>query len=254
MTQFHTAMGTSSGRVDQPLWDKLLEAYTDDPGNHSSAARHANVQRRTARRAWDIGYPDRPWGIKPIRLIIKDLAELARSRLQLEADQLDLDQDKAELEAERDRERARQHALQSREQEGKLIQATRVATMNALAAAMKSAEGLGHAMTKLGGKLIEVSLNTESLTDKQMASLSGIMRRYSSTLRELSSAGQTAMQMERLYLGEPGEIIGVISELDTMPIADLVKMAGYQDEVLRRAQARGLVLLEGGLDKKATGE
>jgi hypothetical protein len=179
--------------------------------------------------------------------MIRDEAELARSRLQLEADQVELDQDKASLEAERDRERARQHAIQSREQEGKLVQATRVATMNALAAAMKSADGLQHAMTKLGGKLIEVALQTDSLTDKQMTSLSAIMRRYSSTLRELSAAGQTAMQMERLYLGEPGQIIGIVSELDTMPIEELVRLAAQQDEALKRAQSHGLVLLDGGL-------
>lgn len=244
-------MGTTSGRVDQPLWDKLLEAYREDPGNHSAAARHAGVQRRTARRAWDTGYPERPWGAKSIRDMIRDEAELARSRLQLEADQQELEEDKATLDADRDRERARLHAVQSREQEGKLVVGTRVATMNALAAAMKASDGLTHAMTKLGGKLVEVALQAESLTDKQMSTLSNVLRRYSSTLRELSAAGQTAMEMERLYLGEPSQIIGVTSELDTMPLQELVKLAGYQDELLQDAAKRGLIVLDGGLSKQA---
>ncbi len=244
-------MPPTSGRVDQACWDKLLEAYREDPGNHSAAARHAGVQRRTARRAWDTGYPERPWGAKSIRDMIRDEAELARSRLQLEAEQQELAEDKAALEAERDRERTRQHAIQSREQEGKLVQATRVATMNALAAAMKSAEGLSHAMTKLGGKLVELALQSDSLTDKQMSTLSNVLRRYSSTLRELAASGQIAMEMERLYLGEPGQIIGVVNELDTMPIEQLVKMAGYQDELIQDAAKRGLIVLDGGLTKQA---
>jgi hypothetical protein len=242
-------MSTTVNRVTQDVWDKLLEAYREDPGNHSNAARHAVVQRRTARRAWELGYPDRPWGLKPIKDLLASEAELARSRLQLEADKEELEEDQIALELERDREASRQHAIRSKEQEGRLIAAARAGSIMGLSAAIEIAPSLQRAMQKLGTALAAIAEDQGSLTAKDVANLSFVMRRYSSTLRELSQAGQIAMEMERLYLGEPSQIIGVTTDLDTMPLQELVKMAGYQDDVLKRAYDRGLIVLDGGLGK-----
>jgi len=242
-------MGTTGNKVDFETWNKLLEAYREDPGNFSNAARHAGVQRRTARRAWDVGYPDRPWGGKSIRDMIRDEAELARSRTQLELEREELNEDKELLESERSAEAARQRAIAVRVEEAQLISGARAITMNAFASASKAAQGLSQAMTKLGGSLISKAMSADELSMKDMTALSALLRRYSSTLRELTQAGQTAMEMERLYLGEPTSVIGVMTDLDAMPIEDLVKMAGYQDEVLTRARERGLVVLDGGLKK-----
>jgi len=228
---------------------KLLAAFRDDPGNYSAAARLACVQRRTARRAYEIGYPDRPWGLVPIKDLLAKEAELARSRLQLEADQDELDEDIAELDAERDREASRQHAVKTKEQEGQLIASARAGAILGLVAAVKVAPSLGKVMARIGTELEAVAENGLVLSSKEIHGLTAIMRRYSTTLRELALAGQTAMEMERLYLGEPSQIIGVKSEYDEMPLQDLVKLAGYQDGVLKRAQERGLVVLEGGLKK-----
>jgi hypothetical protein len=180
-------------------------------------------------------------------------AELARARLQHEEDVAELEVDKAELEAERDREAARQHALTARTEEGKMIRLARVSVMNAITASVRTAEGLQQAMTKLGGSLISKALTNEELSMRDTVAISSIMRRYSSTLRELSQAGQTVMEMERLYLGEPTQIVGIETELDTMPMHELVKLAGYQDKVLHRAAERGLVVLDGGLGKTSDG-
>lgn len=245
-------MGTSQGRVDQATWDKLLEAYRQDPGNHSAAARYAVVQRRTAKRAYEEGYPDRPWGAKPIKDLLAMESDIARSRLQLEEEKDELEEDQAALDAERDRERIRQHAIKSREQEGQLIGAARAGAIMGLVAAVKMAPSLQQAMERLGKELVSMA-EGGPITHKEMVSLSNIMRRYSATLRELSISGQVAMEMERLYMGEPSQIIGVTTDLDTMPIEELVRMAGYQDSVLKRAQERGLVVLDGGLGKEGTG-
>ena len=226
-----------------------MEAYRLDPGNHSAAARETGVQRRTSRRAYETGYPDRPWGVTPIKDLLMQEAELARARMQVQDDRAELDEDRAVLEADRDREASRQHAIRAKEEEGKMIRGTRVAVMSAIGASVKSAEGLQSAMTKLGSSLLEAGMRTEPLTMGETNALSAIMRRYASTLRELSQAGQTVMEMERLYLGEPTSIVGIETDLDTMPIEELVKLAGYQDEVLKRAHERGLVVLEGGLGK-----
>lgn len=249
-------MATTKNRVDQDVWDKLLEAYRDDPGNHSAAARHALVQRKTARRAYELGYPDRPWGKVAIKDLIASEAELAQSRIQLEAEREDLLDDQADLEAERNREAARRAAINAKEQEIVLVGALRGTTMKALAGAVQAANGMQLAMKKIGEQL-ETIANGGPISHKEMMDISNMSRRYSSTLRELAAAGQMAMEMERLRVGDPTQIIGIETELDTMPLQDLVRMAGYQDKVLQRAQERGLVVLDGGLNasggKKADG-
>jgi hypothetical protein len=234
---------TKSGRVDQETWDKLVAAYREDPGNYSHAARACLVQRKTARRAYEVGYPDRPWGAKSIRQLLFEEQELARSRLQLVEDQAQLEDDRLVLEAERNREAARQHALRAKEQEATLVAGSRAAAMRGLAAVMEAAPGIKAACVRLTAELEKLSLHDGDLSPKQLGAVSSITRRFSSTLRELVQAGQMAMEMERLYLGQPTEIVGVQTALDELPISDLVRMAGYQDEVLQRAAARGVVRL-----------
>jgi hypothetical protein len=233
-------------RVDEVLWDQLVAAFRDDPGNVKGTARRVGVTPKTAKRAWDKGYPTRgAWGLKSIKQLMSEEQSIAQSRLQHEQDAHELEEDRRALEAERDREAMRQRAIDTLVQEGRLVVGTRVAVMNALSAAIKQAEGLGHAMSKLGGAMIDIAME-EKLSPKQVAELTQYMRRYATTLRELTQAGQTAMEMERLYLGEPTQLIGVVQDLDTMPLEDLVKLSGYQDGVLQRAAERGLVLIPGG--------
>jgi hypothetical protein len=235
-------MGSSkSGRVDQATWDRLVEAYRQDPGNHSAAARLCDVQRRTSKRAYELGYPDRPWGTKPIKQLIMEDIELARSRVQLDAERAELEEDRTLLDSERDREAARQHAVRAKTEEAVLVSGARAAAMRGLAAAIEASPGVKAAMKRLGDELTEMAEAGGPMDLKTRNFLSASCRRYSSMLRELAQAGQTAMQMERLYLGEPTEIVGVKTELDDTPTADLVRMAGYQDEVLRRAAARGVI-------------
>lgn len=239
-------MGSSkSGRVDQETWDRLVEVYRDDPGNYTAAARLACVTRRTARRAYEVGYPDRPWGVKSIRILLMEDAELARGRTQLESDRAELEDERILLEAERDREAARQHAVRAKQEEAVLVSGARAAVMRGLAAAIEAAPGVKAGMRRLGDELTRLA-EGGPVSDKERAFISAGARRFTSMLRDLCTAGQTAMEMERLYLGEPTQIIGVRDELDTLPTADLVRMAGYSDAVLQRSAARGSVDLPGG--------
>lgn len=239
-----------SKRLDQATFDLLLEAYRADPGNHSNAARHALVQRKTAKRAWEVGAPDKPWGVKPIKQLIAEDAELARSKAMLEEERMGLDIDTTLFEADRDREAVRQHAILAKKEEAILVGLARKTSVRALAAAAAASEGLASVMRKLGQELETIG-NGGPLTRKEQSDITMMARRYAATVREVVAAGQMSMEMERLYLGEPTQIIGIETEYDAMPTNELVKLAGYQDEVLKRAQERGLVVLDGGLKKKA---
>ena len=236
-------------RVDEALWSQLVEAFREDPGNVKGTARRVGVTPKTAKRAWEKGYPSRgAWGAKPIKQLMQEERELAASKLQHEQDRQELEEDRALLEAERDREAMRQRAIDTRAQEGKLVSASRALISAAFGSAMTLArtEGLTHLLSRLGNSMAALATQDGDLTAKQASDAMILLRRYSTTLRELTEAGRTAMEMERLYLGEPTHVIGVVQDLDTMPLDDLVKLAGYQDGLLQRAANRGLVVLPGG--------
>lgn len=238
----------SGSKVDQATYDKLVEAYRLDPGNHSAASRYAGVQRRTARRVWDHGNEAKGW--KPAKVLIAEDVELAKAKTQLEQDRLELMEDQVAVEMERDREAIRLHSVAARKEEAALVVLARQAAIRSIAAAAAASEGLKGAMERIGKELKEMA-EGGPMSKKELAMVSSITRRYASTLREVVVAGQLSMEMERLYLGKPTEIVGVTTDLDTMPLDDLVRLAGYQDGVLQRAAQRGLVVLEGGLKKDA---
>lgn len=231
--------------MDQDTWDALVEAYRGDPGNHSRAARLAGVQWRTARRAYEVGYPERPWATKSIKQLLHEDAELGRARAQLEADRLEVEEERRVTDADRDREAARQHAARAKTEEAVLVSAARAAAMRGLAAAIEASGGLRAAMRKVGEELTMMSNEVKPLSAADRTFLVQTGRRFASILRDLASAGQVAMEMERLYLGEPTQVVGVKSVEDEATTEELVRMAGYADEVLRRAHERGVVTLPG---------
>lgn len=60
----------ASHRMTQATWDRLVSAFRAEPDNYSRAGREAGVQRKTAKRAYERGYPGKFWGQVPIRDLI----------------------------------------------------------------------------------------------------------------------------------------------------------------------------------------
>ena len=235
--------GNPTTRVDHKTWEALVEAYRDHPGNHSHAARAAGVQRRTAKHAWDKGYPQRPFGVKPISVLIDEEQRVASSRVQLEEEQIEIDEQRRALEEEKQSEAARQAAISAKQEEGALVHVARLATIRTLAASLplvdpKGTNGLGIVLNRLGNSLVALAAKEGDLTIKEQGHLSSMLRRYASTIRELTQAGQAAIDMQRVLLGEPNKIIGVQTDYDTAPLEDLVRLTGLQEAILKRAMER----------------
>ncbi len=237
--------------VDQKLWDKLLEAYREEPGNISRAAKLCGVTRVTARRAWEAGWNDRPWSKVSIAQLIELERDIARSRLELEDEAADLASDKADLEAERDREASRQRSIKTKEEEGRMVQIARNATIVNLANILRLAPAMQKSIERLAGELNALSMQ-ETWDKRDRGEVSSLVRRFSMTVRELNLAGQTAMEMERLFLGQPEKVIGIVTEMDQMPLEELIRSAYQSDAVLKRAASRGLVVIPGTPTKTLT--
>lgn len=244
-------------RVDQKVFQAILAAHRAEPGNHSRAARDGGVTRRTARRAWVEGYPGTGWGDKPVSQLIVEEQAVARGRTELATEQGELREDREALERERAAEAVRQNAIRSKEMEAAMINGLRGVTSQALVAALRAVPGVQKVMTKMGEQLVTMGESGAPLTRHEMGDVMVLMRRYSSSVRELSMAAMTAMEMERLYLGDPDTHRGAETEFDSMPMEELVRAANVQQGILQRAADRGLVVLDGGLtapaDKKASG-
>lgn len=234
--------------VDQELWDALLAAFREEPGNILRAARLCGVTRPTARRAWETGWPNKPWAKVSIKDLVDQERDIARSRLEIAEERAELEEDREALAAEADRERSRQQAIKAKEEEGKLVQLARGATLVNLNNMIRVAPSMAKLIERLGTELL-VMADKPTWENRDRGEASSLLRRFALVVRELNAAGHQAMEMERLFLGEPSQIIGVVTDLDRMSMEELTRSAGYTDGVLQRAAKRGLVVLDGGRGK-----
>jgi hypothetical protein len=243
-----TLTSVARSYVDEKTWNKILEGYRNGRGHKGSAA-FAGVLPKTAKHAYERGYPERgPWGEKPIKQLLEEERELAASRLQHVKDREHFEEDRALLASERDREAMRQRAIDVHAAEAKMIATARTLGVNAMAPAIALAktEGLQLFMQRAGQSFAALATQPENLTKKDVEHGILTFRRLMSAYRDLADMQQKVMEMERLHNGQPTQVIGVVDEVDTMPMDDLARLAGYQDGLLQRAAQHGFVVLPGG--------
>src|SRR5690349_18045802 len=56
-------------KISQDLYDALVSAYREIPGNASNAATEAGCDRRTAKQAYEVGWPAR--SLPPIKEVLQ---------------------------------------------------------------------------------------------------------------------------------------------------------------------------------------
>lgn len=171
----------------------LLESFRKDvepgsPGSFRRAAEAAQVDRRTARRAWQRAWP----GMKPIREVIEAEKVGARAALR-----------KAELAAmlEERTKLAQESAIQSRAEEGSAVLLVTRAASVALGA-MHSKQVFEH-VAHLA--VLTQENRPESLEAKAARSA---MKDFALTLARLAQAAERGQRMARLLLGEATTILG----------------------------------------------
>jgi hypothetical protein len=113
------APGTRTPRTRE-LYDRLLEAFRERPGNPTYAARQAGVSWKTANTAWERGWDGIVWA-RPLMARIADEGDEAE--IQASAARNDRERErKVRLEAQdADRERARQDRVKSLAEDNTLL-------------------------------------------------------------------------------------------------------------------------------------
>lgn len=178
--------------ITQNLYDALLTAYREKPGNHSNAARVGGCDRRMAKRAWEEGWEKAPWAV-PIKVVLeREAAEARAARAKARTEEY--------VEYENRRELARQDAIQARMEEGQIV---------------RMARGSAHELLTSTFELIQNSQKLTKHLSKELNCTDGITAaRALMTLDRLSrfagqavATAQQVMRMERLHMGEPEAIL-----------------------------------------------
>ena len=217
-------------RIDQEFYDGLVSAFRDAPGNTSSASRAVSCDRRTARKAWNEGWPD--LGFLPVKQVVEEEQAETRARLKVVRSE-DLARQELENEklgAVRDSD-ARDDAIAARTEEARTVRAARHNAMGLLAVTQRLLRGANRLAEK-----IEQDIATADLRPAQAISL---FQTIASTARASNETAKLAIAMERNLLGEPEKIIG---HHHTMTEAQAVREIELAGKAAERARARGVVI------------
>lgn len=212
-------------RQTQEAYDAALAAYREKPGVHSHAARAAKVEFRTAKRMWEEGWNNVPGAISIRERLQRDAeearAEVARQGMMKreQADSL--------------REQARRDAVESHAAEGAMVRLARSDATGLLA----SVGRLQPALQSLAVQLAESVTNGEKMGRTEAARLLGALSRVT---KEALAAAQIAVELERLHLGAPTQIVGV-ADVSGMSSAEAAKEIEQAAAALARARKLGLL-------------
>jgi hypothetical protein len=247
--------------IDEELWTALRNYYFAHPADHVGAARAVGCVYRTARRAWEEGWPKaklRPW-CRPIlkvweerqaqrREALADLAETLESRKLAAKLEIDLLREQARQEAEAThraaieaaekevkrrikalQEMAQVDALETQAHEYALVRGTR---NFALALA-----DLGQRVVKAGllDKLLEAveeGLREAKITPKQAV---GFMKDLAWFARTQAETLKLTLENERLRVGDPTQVVKVeIEEYTEEESLRVLRHAGQLAELIER--------------------
>lgn len=234
---------TKNQRVDQEVYDRIVEAFRDWGYNFAAVARAALIAPRTAKRAWELGWPERQF--LPVREVLRQERELARSGF-TEDEAMEL-RKRTIRERERRlaevREQAAEDAIRAREQEAQGVRLARNLAINQLAALAR----LGPAVNQLTHQLAEKINDQGWLQATSVDEVTKLLTRLSLTSRRVLECGALAMKMERVLLGEPTEVIG---HQEMSPASMSLDEVAHHAERARRAaehlRSKGLTVIAGG--------
>lgn len=204
----------------QPQWDALLAAFRQAPGNIALAARTANVDWATAKRAWLVGWPRRRGMSAPIKEVLENELEAARTkRLKLQAHAQAMEEERLVQE--------RLHAIKAREQEAQGAEVTRQNAVNLAVVAAK--------LTVMVDGLVEdlrqrQKTNTTPLSVEEVSKL---VRLAASTTATAARVVQAALTVQRVVTGNPIAVVGL--KVESLTATDLVAELSGVAKTLERA-------------------
>ena len=239
-------------KITRDFYNLLLAAYREMPNNAQHAGDSAGCDRRTAKKGWETGWPKTAIWAKPIKDVIAGEKIAARAKLSEESKATQDDREERYRTTEK---AARDDAIDSRGEEALLVRAARVNAGRYQQASAQMMVGVNALAKRV--RLEMEALNTPvpnkngdlELPKANVTQLTRLIQTVASAIRQGNEAALIAMRMERLHLGLPGDV-GAYDEMTTQEAAEHLQRG---DRMLKRAEARGFVVYEGGKGKTANG-
>jgi len=206
----------------------LVEAFKRKPGNISHASLYAAVSRPTAQRAWAFGWDEPKY--RPIRELLEEETVAVRARLREKY------REEFEEEEKKDpiwsHELAREEAIRALGVEAEMIRSARGQVVSGL-------NIVADVMTRVKTVAAEVAgyMDTMASPPEKLA----MLKQLSEISKQLATAGQTVMEMERLHLGEPQKILGVAVAAPRMSLEEARREIEASTRALLRAEQLGLL-------------
>lgn len=189
-------------RISKEQHDLLVEAFRERPGVALHAAARAGVTYRTAKRAWDPGWPDPGWAT-PIRQLFEDEERSARAILASEQAL----QAKESAQIREERALARFDAARERAREAEGVRAALSNSLSLMANLAAFSRASIELSQKAAGQLLdEVAKGQVPWREAVLflTKLSLVGERATSQLKETMTA-------IRLHLGEPEKFVGIVA-------------------------------------------
>lgn len=241
LEQCHTVhISMARKRITIEDFDQLIEAYRMAPDNHLHAHQWTGIARATCKKAWERGYPAF-YGGKSIKHLFEEEAKEARRRLLAE-------QALARSAAEQERIDARRQAIEARIEEGKMVGASRQSVLRMLQSTSGLAQ-VSNRMVQEAANLLAVEFaRPPSERELGPTALVKLTERVAKLLKQTVDSAHEVMVMERLYLGQPTDIIGITSADDAMTMDEAeLRIAAAIQAVQGARQKAGITVIDGGL-------
>lgn len=215
---------------------RMEEAFREYGDNYSKVARVCGIDRRTAKRGWELGWEYME--VRPIKETM--LAEQNQARIVVAnssrshaAQDLENSRIKAEYEEMKaERSLAAKDALESRKEESQMVRLLRSDTIASLAAIARMLPGMQKWAKEAGTLLMESS-------PKNAAEALAIMDKTSKVVERVASAADRVMAMERRLLGQPEQIVGVA--MPELSMEEALEHLEASDRTLTRMAAAGML-------------
>lgn len=229
----------SARPITPEIYAAAMAFFRRNPGNHTGAAQHLGLDRRTALRLWEgPAYVNWPWA-RPISVALREEQEKANAQALA-----------AEEEAHRamlaEQEKARRIAREAADIDDNILRLSRNNMLHALASAAKVASGMSKLAERVGDQLVR---GTDSkgnvLPDMSPREFMRVLKDFAGSQKVLIEAAQVLQEIERLKGGLPTQIVGL--ELADMTDADIDReLSLAQYAVIEARRVRGEpVLVEG---------
>lgn len=228
-------------QLTHEIYNALVAAYREKPEDHRNAAESAGVNWRTARRGWEQGWTPRLEWAPPIRDVIRGEQAAVRARLADEKAQHVKGEVKAAVTTPAALQpKAREDAIDARLLEARLVR-------NARGNAIALLEIIGETMKGVV-QVVPAMKQAIAVMDPLRAVV--VLQRLGALMRDATECGYRALQLERLQVGAPTEIIGVAS----VGMEDAERETRRTLALLEEAKKLGVIPSgEGAEDEQANG-